>query len=129
MPATVSSVLILLSLLQIKHMFADYFLQTPRMLSGRGEYFHLGRAEHAAVHAFGSVIAFFIVGASPAFIAVMAVLEWIVHFNIDWGKARWSERKGYGPDEAGFWRAAGLDQALHQFTYLAMAWAWAVYAS
>lgn len=129
MPATVSSVLILLCLLQIKHMFADYFLQTPRMLSGRGEYFHLGRAEHAAVHAFGSVIAFFIVGASPAFIAVMAVLEWIVHFNIDWGKARYSEMKGYGPNEAGYWRASGFDQALHHLTYLAMVWIWVEFSA
>ena len=46
------SILILLSLLQVKHMFADYFLQTRKMLEGRGAYLHLGRAQHALVHAF-----------------------------------------------------------------------------
>ncbi|MEM1006753.1 MAG: DUF3307 domain-containing protein, partial [Pseudomonadota bacterium] len=28
----------MICLLQIKHMFADFYLQTPKMLSGRGEY-------------------------------------------------------------------------------------------
>ena len=125
---TVSTVLILLCLLQIKHMFVDYFLQTPRMLEGRGTYWHLGRAQHAGVHVLGSVLAFLLVGAPLPFIAVIAVLEWIVHFNIDWGKARYSEIKGYGPHEAGYWRANGFDQALHQLTYVAMAWAFVEYA-
>ena len=127
MPATVITVLILLSLLQIKHMFADYFLQTPKMLSGRGEYLHLGRAQHAGVHVLGSAIAFLIVGASVPFIALIMLAEWVVHFNIDWGKARYSEARGYGPTEAGFWRAAGFDQALHHLTYLAMVWIWVKY--
>lgn len=124
MPDPVSSIFLLLCLLQIKHMFADYFLQTPRMLSGRGEYLHLGRAQHAGVHALGSVVSLVLVGANTWFIIWIVVLEWIVHFNIDWGKARWSENRGYGPTHAGFWRAAGLDQALHHLTYVAMVWAY-----
>ena len=116
--------LILLVLLQIKHMFADFYMQTPRMLSGRDTYLHLGRAEHAGVHALGSVIVFVIMGAPVGFTLWLVVAEWIVHFHIDWFKARWSMRKQHSPAEAGFWRAAGTDQALHQLTYLAMAWAW-----
>lgn len=129
LPATVGTVLILIGLLQIKHMFADYFLQTPKMLSGRSEYLHMGRAQHAGVHVIGSVVVFLIMGASALFIALLAVAEWFVHFNIDWGKARYSDAKGYGPYEAGYWRANGFDQALHQLTYLAMAWAWWEYTA
>ena len=129
MPATVSTVLILICLLQVKHMFADYFLQTPRMLSGRGEYWHLGRAQHAFVHAVGSAIALLIVGAPPLFILALVAVEWVVHFNIDWGKARYSESRGYGPTQAGYWRANGFDQALHHLTYVAMAWIWAEYGA
>jgi len=127
--ATVSSVLILICLLQIKHMFADYFLQTPRMLSGRGEYWHLGRAQHAGVHAIGSAIVLMIVGTPIWLILVLVVAEWVVHFNIDWGKARYSETKGYGPTQAGYWRANGFDQALHHLTYVLMAWVWAEWAA
>lgn len=126
LPATVTTTLFLIALLQIKHMFADYFLQTPRMLSGRGEYWHMGRAQHAGVHALGSALALLLVGADGLFTLCLVAVEWIVHFNIDWGKARYSDRKAYDPGQAGFWRANGFDQALHQLTYVAMAgiWAW-----
>ena len=120
------SILILLALFQIKHMFADYFLQTPKMLEGRGSYFHMGRAQHALVHAVGSVICLVIIGSPIAFIAIIVALEWVVHFHIDWGKASYSSAKGHTPADAGFWRAAGFDQMLHQMTYIAMTWAWVV---
>lgn len=121
--------LILLVLLQIKHMFADFYMQTPRMLSGRDTYLHLGRAEHAGVHALGSVIVFVIMGAPVLFTVLVVAAEWVVHFHIDWAKARWSVRKQHTPAQAGFWRAAGLDQACHQLTYIAMAWAWWVWVA
>lgn len=126
---TVGNALILICLLQIKHMFADYFLQTPKMLSGRGEYWHMGRAQHACVHIIGSALVFLLIGTNPIFIIFIALAEWFVHFNIDWGKARYSETKGFDPSEAGYWRANGLDQALHHFTYLAMAWLWVEYGA
>ncbi len=121
-----STILILFCLLQMKHMLGDYFLQTPRMLTGRATYLHLGRAQHAAVHALGSAIAFALIGAPWGLILALCVAEWIVHFHIDWAKARHSAQSGLGPTDAGYWRAAGLDQALHQFTYIAMVWAWVV---
>ena len=121
-----ATVLVLLVLFQVKHMFADFFLQTPRMLSGRDMYIHRGRAEHAGIHALGSVIVFVLIGAPTLFIVWIVLLEWVVHFHIDWAKARYSMHKQHTPAEAGFWRAAGLDQACHQLTYLAMAWAWLV---
>ncbi|WP_082181829.1 DUF3307 domain-containing protein [Aestuariivita boseongensis] len=122
-------ILILLSLLQIKHMFSDYFLQTSRMLEGRGTYFHMGRAQHALVHAVGSLICLLIVGAPIGVILVLILLEWVVHFHIDWAKAAYTATKGHGPADAGFWRAAGFDQFLHQMTYVAMIWAWLVFAA
>lgn len=118
----------LFCLLQIKHMFADYFLQTQRMLSGRGEYWHLGRAQHAGVHAIGSVLSFALVGAPVVFILVIVALEWAIHFHIDFWKARLCDQKSLDPSKAAFWRAAGVDQALHQLTYLAMVWAWLEFA-
>lgn len=125
---TINTVLLLIFLLQIKHMFADYFLQTPKMLSGRGEYWHVGRAQHAGIHAVGSAVVFAVMGTNPLFILLICTAEWVVHFNIDFWKASYSDRNSLAPDQAAFWRAAGFDQALHQATYLAMAWAWASFA-
>lgn len=119
-----NTVLILFFLLQIKHMFADYFLQTPKMLSGRGTYFHIGRAQHAGVHAIGSAIALILVGTPPLLTLGLVAAEWVVHFHIDWWKASYSEKRELVPTEAKFWRAAGFDQFLHQTTYIAMVWGW-----
>ncbi|SMO88232.1 DUF3307 domain-containing protein [Ruegeria faecimaris] len=129
MPATLGTVLLMLCLLQIKHMFADFYLQTPKMLSGRGEYFHWGRAQHAAVHVIGSVLVFLVFGTPLPFIVIIAGLEWIVHFNIDFAKASYSDKKQLMPTQAAFWRAAGLDQCMHNLTYVAMVWAWATFAA
>lgn len=129
MPDIVSTILLLFCLLQIKHMFADFFMQTPKMLSGRGQYWHMGRAQHAAVHSIGSVVVFAIVGANPLFIATLVALEWVVHFNIDWCKGRICETQDLNPTKSAYWRITGLDQALHQLTYVAMIWAWVVWAA
>ncbi|MBE1283824.1 MAG: DUF3307 domain-containing protein [Rhodobacteraceae bacterium] len=128
MSVSIGTVLLLLCAFQIKHMFADYFLQTPKMLSGRGEYMHMGRAQHAGVHAVGSVIVLLLFGSPFLFIVAIVALEWLVHFNIDYCKAKYSDVKQLNPTQASFWRAAGTDQAMHQLTYVAMAWAWSVYA-
>lgn len=122
------SILLLLCLMQIKHMFADFYMQTAKMLSGRGEYLHCGRAQHAAVHAIGSAIVFLIFGAPMGFILAICLIEWVVHFNIDYCKARYSNEKQLTPQMAIFWRAVGTDQALHQLTYIAMVAAWAKWA-
>jgi len=119
---------VLLVLFQIKHMFADYFLQTPKMLSGRGQYLHLGRAQHAGVHAIGSALVLGVVGTNILTLIGLIVAEWIVHFHIDFWKASHSDKKKLAPDQAAFWRAAGLDQCLHQLTYVGMAAGWAAWA-
>lgn len=129
MTASFGAVFFMLCLLQIKHMFADYYLQTPKMLAGRGEYFHAGRAQHAAVHVVGSVIVFLLFGAPLSFILIVAALEWIVHFNIDFAKAAYSDKKKLQPSQAAFWRATGLDQLMHNLTYVAMVWAWVTFAA
>jgi len=117
--------LILLILLQVKHMFADFYLQAPRMLVDRDRYLHMGRAQHAAVHAVGSAIALMLMGAALPFVLLITAAEWLAHYHIDWGKSRYSELIGHTPTDASYWRAFGFDQALHQFTYVAMIWAWA----
>ena len=129
MQASLGAIVVMLCLLQIKHMFADYYLQTPKMLTGRGEYLHMGRAQHAAVHVVGSVLVFILFGAPWSFILIIAALEWVVHFNIDFAKAAYSDKKKLEPTQAAFWRAAGLDQCMHNLTYVAMVWAWASFAA
>ncbi len=129
MSAGLVTVLVLLVLLQIKHLFADFFMQTPKMLTGRSTYIHMGRAQHAAIHSAGSVLVFLIFGAPLPFIAIVVLLEWVVHFHIDWCKAAYSEMKGHTPQMPAFWHAMGVDQALHHLTYVAMTAAWVLFGT
>lgn len=115
---------ILMLLLQVKHMFGDYFLQTKIMLDGRETYIHVGRMLHAGVHALGSMIAFLIVGMPVAVMLVVVFAEWVIHFHIDWWKGRHTAEQSLTPADGAYWRATGIDQALHQLTYIAMMWIW-----
>lgn len=109
-------------------MLADYFLQTKAMLDGRDQYLHMGRAMHAAVHAVLSIVCFLLVGAPLGFIVVLVVAEWVIHFHIDWWKGWLTSGRDLTPNDAAYWRASGVDQALHQLTYVAMLglWLWQV---
>ena len=120
--------ILLLCLLQIKHMFADYFMQTKMMLDGRDQYLHFGRVLHAGIHAVGSFIVFAVVGAPISFVIPLVIAEWIVHFHIDWWKGRHTSTRNLTPADAAYWRATGIDQALHQLTYAGMIWLWVVFA-
>ncbi len=120
---TLGYVLAVLGLLQIKHMFADFFLQTPMMLKDRGTYIHPGRALHCLVHIAGTALCFLVLGVPLGAFVAICVAEWIVHYHLDWGKGRWSDISAHTPAQAGYWRAFGADQFLHQLTYLAMLWA------
>ena len=127
MTESAGTLLVLLCLLQAKHMFADYFLQTKMMLDGRETYIHFGRFLHAGVHAVGSLLVFAAIGAPLVFILPLILAEWVVHYHIDWLKGRYTAIQKLTPADAAFWRAAGVDQALHQLTYVVMIWAWVLY--
>ncbi|MGC1495710.1 MAG: DUF3307 domain-containing protein [Sulfitobacter sp.] len=127
MPDVLQNALIFLILLQIKHLFADFYLQTPRMLAGRDQYVHVGRLQHAIVHVAGSVIAFVVMGVALPVMLLIVVAEGVAHYHIDWAKGYYSQIKQQTPSDAGYWRALGFDQAMHQLTYIAMIWAWAYY--
>ncbi|MFK7836819.1 MAG: DUF3307 domain-containing protein [Sulfitobacter sp.] len=128
MDTALTTALVLLTLLQVKHLFADFFLQTPRMLAGRNEYIHVGRMQHAGLHAVFSLAVVSVVGAPLGFSIILCLIEFVVHYHIDWAKGRHSQMTQYTPNDPGYWRAFGVDQLMHQLTYVAMLWAWATFA-
>jgi len=52
-------------------------------------------------------------------IAIVAILEGIVHYHIDWIKVHFGCKDNTKPL---FWNQFGQDQLAHQATYLLMAW-------
>jgi hypothetical protein len=114
------SVLLLLLLLQVKHFLFDFVLQTPYQLRNKGTYGHPGGILHSGLHVLGTALVLLVV--LPATVLWIWVLagEFLVHYHIDWCKEQITRRwgKGNGPF---FWWMIGLDQLLHQLTYLAIA--------
>jgi len=124
MPSEIQTVLVLLALFQVKHTFADYFMQTQRMLSNRSVYAHFGRAQHAGIHALFTLIVVLIAGLPLSVALILFAIDAVVHFHIDWLKGAYSERSDEGPEKKGYWRAFGIDQLAHQLTYIGMIWFW-----
>ena len=118
------AILLLFTGLQIKHLVADFFLQNSKMIVGREKYWHMGRTQHAGIHVVFTAVVFALFGADLHFILWLVLAEFVVHFHIDWAKARFSTDRALTPDQPMYWYAMGTDQALHQLTYIAMVWAW-----
>ena len=125
---SLSAMLALLLLLQAKHLLADYVLQSDYILANRRRYGHPGGLLHAAIHMAGSTLAFLPLGGSASAVAAIILIEGLAHYHIDWAKDSYAHLRGLTAQDGAFWRAIGIDQFLHQITYLAMVGAWAIFA-
>lgn len=119
-----TEVFVLLLLLQVKHVVADFFLQNEYILSNRGTYGHPGGFLHVGLHLAGSILILVGMGTGPVLLGALLIAEAVFHYHLDWFKDNWVAARKLSPRDAGFWHATGVDQALHQASYLAIAWAW-----
>lgn len=121
----VPPILILLCALLAKHYVADFVLQPGWMLRTKGDLRRPGGYVHAGIHAIATAAILAAAGGGMALIAGLATGEAALHFWIDHAKDRISARRGADRSPGIYWRLHGLDQLLHQFTYVALAWiAW-----
>lgn len=116
-----TQLLTLLALLQLKHFYADFYLQTHAQTVKKGVWLHPIGISHSIEHAYCSLIAVFIfslVFTISLPLAILIVLgECILHYIIDFTKVKYGSKDQTKPV---FWRQFGLDQLLHQLTYLGM---------
>ncbi len=112
------TIFLLLAILMAKHCVFDFMLQTPYMFLNKGKYGHPGGILHAGLHALGSVAAIVIL--PPTFLIALAIVvgEFLIHYHIDWTKEQFETRLKLNPNGAGHFILLGLDQLLHQLTYL-----------
>lgn len=112
------SVLLLLLALQAKHCLGDFWWQTPWMMRDKGLYGGRGGLVHAGFHAV-MTLALLVLFRVPASLCVaLAAAEFVVHYHIDWVKAR--AAAGSDPQSRAFWQLLGADQFAHQATYVAI---------
>lgn len=104
-----------------KHLLIDFLLQTPYQYLNKGTYGHLGGLIHAFLH--GAVtwgVMAYVMGPSHLLATtIIALIEAVVHYHIDWAKVNITKRHGWTCDKhEQYWKLLGLDQYLHSVTYI-----------
>jgi hypothetical protein len=121
MPKLAILMLAAVAVLMLKHMAADFFLQTPYQYCNKGTYGHPGGLLHSFIHIALTPLVYLVLAPVSLLLAVgIAVGEFAVHYHVDWAKEQITSRNGYTPQAPGFWHALGIDQCLHGLTYLAI---------
>lgn len=113
-------ILYIFLLLAIKHFIIDFPLQTKFQWSNKGTYGHPGGLLHSGLHGIGTVLVLW--WFTP--LALLAgLIDAVIHYHVDWAKMNLNSRLGYGPTtHEEFWWLLGLDQFVHQVTYIAILW-------
>jgi hypothetical protein len=116
-----TTILFLLVLLQIKHWYIDFVNQTNVEVASKGIYGDSEGVNHSVKHGIGTMLAIVLVVGTPyiAYAAILALLDSILHYHIDWLKMNYGNRDISTP---AFWNHLGLDQMAHQLTYLLVAY-------
>jgi Protein of unknown function (DUF3307) len=111
----------LVAALQAKHVICDGPLQTLAMVRDKSRYLRPLGIAHAAIHGAGTLLVLLAFGFDPMVMAIAAAVEIFVHYHIDYVKENVVWLFGWTTADGPFWWALTFDQALHHFTYLAMA--------
>lgn len=123
-------VLGLLFLLFTKHLIVDFYLQTMDMVKGKGIYMNRHGLWHSGQHALGTFVCVFVAAftltpsgwlLNPALLIMFPILDFMLHYHIDWAKMNINKNRGYTPSDPQFWHWLGVDQYAHALTYLLIA--------
>ena len=117
-----TDIIIFLFLLQIKHWFVDFVIQTDTEVKSKGIYGDFHGIMHSAKHGLGTLICALLVTGYPyfAFAVVLAVLDFVTHYHIDWAKMNINRSRNLTPQDEAFWFWLGLDQLMHYLTYIGL---------
>jgi hypothetical protein len=110
-------------LLQVKHFYADFVLQTYMQTVKKGVWLDPVGISHTTDHIWCTLVVLLLfslfVPISGAVIIIIALIEGAIHYLVDYNKVKYGSKDNTKPI---FWTQFGLDQLAHQATYIAMAW-------
>lgn len=111
-------IMIMWLLFIIKHFVVDFPMQGPFQYKNKGTYGHPGGILHAGNHAAGTLLVLALCGVSVMLAIALSVLDFVVHYHVDWAKMNINAKKGWGPTtHEQFWVLLGIDQMAHMMTY------------
>ena len=120
--ASLSFVLFLVAALQVKHFICDGPLQTSSMVEAKSHYGRFGGLLHAFIHAAGTSLVLAGFGSAASTMVLLGLLDFAVHYHVDFTKENVVRKAGWTPSQAPFWWALSADQTAHQLTYLLIAY-------
>lgn len=111
--------------LQLKHLLIDWCLQPPYEYLNKGKYGHWGGIRHSLKNAIGTVSVFAsLLPVSLIFskvIFIILIADFLIHYHVDWLKMNINKYMQYTPTNSeNFWRLTGIDQFIHQITYIGL---------
>ena len=106
--------------LAIKHVIADFVLQTTWMATGKDarKGWALPLLTHCAIH--GVLAVAILLALAPRF-WWLGVVDFVIHLIIDRAKGWVSATFNVNTEHAWFWTLIGIDQALHHLTGFGLA--------
>lgn len=114
-------ILLLMLILQVKHCYADFYLQTYIQTVKKGVWLDPIGMSHTTEHMYCSLVAMlafsFFVPMGALAIILTTVVEGVVHYFVDYTKVKYGNKDSTKPI---FWTQFGLDQLAHQITYIWM---------
>ena len=113
--------ILLLTLLLVKHFIWDFWYQPPYMWQNKGTFGHMGGIVHSGIHAITTyfILTFWL--AEPLGAMILAGFEFVIHYATDWAKMNINRSKGWtATTHNEFWQLTGFDQLVHQLTYVAI---------
>lgn len=112
------TVLIIMTLLILKHFIIDFPLQTPYQWMNKGTYGHPGGLLHSGLHGIATFLIFVLFIVTP-WALMLGILDMVIHYHVDWAKMNINKKYGWQPDQhPEFWVLLGLDQLAHYLTYV-----------
>ena len=124
----VQTALLLFFLFNLKHLIVDFFVQNrfPYMWMNKHKFLHPGGWLHAGGHGLASIVVLYPwLEVSFPYILFLCFMETLIHFWIDCVKMNVGILTGWKCNTSPyFWDLLGVDQFLHQATYIWMIYVW-----
>jgi Protein of unknown function (DUF3307) len=112
-------IFLVLFLLQIKHWYIDFVNQSAEEIKRKGTYLDCRGIQHSIKHGTATAVIFCLF-ISIAGAVLLGLIDFLLHYHIDWAKINITKKYNYTSDNPKFWMWLGLDQLAHQITYLGL---------
>lgn len=116
------SIYVLFILLFVKHWYIDFVNQSNEEVAGKGIYGNAAGLMHSIKHGVATTAIFFAYIRSFEFAVIVGLIDFVLHYHIDWAKMNINKRYSYTIDMPQFWAWLGADQLAHQLCYIFLIW-------